>query len=116
MGDSADIDVTIDCLTVGCNEETVASLLLGIVDDIEVGKMGNKIDIGAVDSSSDDGIVLERLIIVGIATSVGKELSDNNIGIDGSSVSVIMLEMDGDNVCEEVGAINRGGRDGFELG
>ena len=109
MGDSADIDVTIDCLIVGCNEETVASLLLGIVDDIEVGKMGNKIDIGAVESSSDDGIALEGLIIVGIATTVC-------IGIDGSSVTVIMLDMDGNNVCGEVAAINRGGKDGFELG
>jgi len=109
LGDSADIDVTIDCLTVGCNEETVASILLGIADVTEVGKIGNKIDIGAVESSSDDGIVLERLIVVGIATTIC-------IGIDGSSVTVIMLDMDGNNVCGEVGAINRGGKDGFELG
>ena len=54
LGDGTDMGVKIDCLIVGRNEETVVSLLLGIVDDSVIGMViGNKTGVGA------DGIVLE---------------------------------------------------------
>ena len=54
FGDGTDMGVKVDCLIVGCNEETVVSLLLGIADDSVIGMMiGNKAGVGA------DGIVLE---------------------------------------------------------
>jgi len=78
-----DMGVKIDCLIVGCNEETVVSLLLGIADDSVIGMMiGNKTGVGA--DGIDDGRSLLMLDGSSVGATTGSSVG-NAVGVDRSA-------------------------------